>query len=155
MIPFKKTSFCFLLVVIVVGILVHFAVATTVQFTVPSGEEVPRTLNLAVDDHVLVSFTVVGQTESTLDFWITDPNGNVTAAFSRQGDVHYSFVCVESGDYVLHFSNVYSSQNKFVALDYEIQHYILGIPQMLFLTVIIAVVCVAMVAVFILMGKPH
>lgn len=155
MIPFKKASICFLLVVMVAAVLVRFVAATTVQFTVPSGEEVLRPVNLAVDDHVLVSFTVVGQTESTLDFCITDPDGNVTAEFSRQGYVRYSFVCEEPGDYVLHFSNVYSSESKFVALDYEVQHYILGIPQMLFLTVVIVVVCVAAVAVFVLMGNPH
>lgn len=48
-----------------------------------------------------------------------------------------------------------SSEDKLVSLDYEVQHYIFGMPQMLFLTIIIVLVCVAAVAVFILMGKPR
>ncbi len=47
------------------------------------------------------------------------------------------------------------SENKLVTSDYEIQHYIFGIPQMLFLTTIIVLVSVTAVATFILMGKPH
>lgn len=55
----------------------------------------------------------------------------------------------------MHFSNSASSEDRLVSLDYEVQHYILGMPQMLFLTAVIVVVCVAAVAVFILMGKPR
>jgi hypothetical protein len=40
-------------------------------------------------------------------------------------------------------------------MDYEAQHYLFGIPQMLFQVVIIVVVCMAAVAVFVLMRKPH
>ncbi len=40
-----------------------------------------------------------------------------------------------------------------MTLDYEIDHYIFGIPQMLFMTIIIAVVCVVGVAVFIMLSK--
>jgi len=47
------------------------------------------------------------------------------------------------------------SEDKLVTLDYEIQHYIFGIPQMLFLTIIIVLISVAAVATFILMEKPH
>jgi len=61
--------------------------------------------------------------------------------------------CDEAGEYVLHFSNTDASEDKLVTLNYEIQHYIFGIPQMLFLTIIIVLVCVGAVATFILMGK--
>jgi hypothetical protein len=81
------------------------------------------------------------------------PNGTAKD-FGMEGDFHYSFVCDAEGEYFLLFLNP-SSGEKLVALDYEIDHYIFGIPQMLFLAIIIAVICVAAVAVFIFMGKPR
>ena len=100
-------------------------------------------------------FTVVGQTESALDFSITDPHGDVKVEYSNVGIVDHRFVCDEAGEYVLHFSNTDNTEDKLVILNYEIQHYIFGIPQMLFLTIIIVLFCVGAVATFILMGKPR
>jgi len=151
MIRLKKQLICFLFTIIVFAILVQPADATATSFTVPKGEEMTRSISLVVEDRILVKFTVVG----TLDFYITDPNGDVQIEYSRVGIVSYSFVCDEAGEYVLHFSNTDSSEDKLVVLDYEIQHYIFGIPQTLFLTIIIVLVCMAAVATFILMGKPH
>ena len=151
MIRLKRGPIRFLFIVIVFAILVQHADATVISFEVPRGEEVTRSINLVVEDRVLVKLTVVG----TLDFYITDPNGDVQIEYSRVDFVSYSFVCDEAGEYVLHFSNTDSSEDKLVALDYEIQHYIFGIPQMLFLTIVIVLICMAAVATFILMGKRH
>jgi len=155
MIRLKKEPIRYLLITIVLAILVQLANATATSFTVPKGEEISKSISLVVEDHVLVKFTVVGQSESTLDFYIADPHGDMQVEFSRVGTVSYPFVCDETGEYVLHFSNTDTSEDKLVTLDYEIQHYIFGIPQMLFLTIIIVLVSVAAVATFILMGKPH
>ena len=142
------------LAVIVSVILVQTVNATTVNLTVHGGEEVTYPLSLAVDDHIVIKFTVVGgQTGNTLDFYVTNPNGTVKASFTNVGNVNYPFICGEEGEYVLHFSNVASPEDRLVSLDYELEHYVLGMPQMLFLTMIVVLVCVGMVAVFILMGK--
>jgi len=150
----KRGPNSFLFIVIVFAILVQHADATAMYFTVPKGEETTRSISLVDEDRVLVKFTVVGQTASTLDFYITDPNGDVKVEYSM-GTVSYSLVCDEAGEYVLHFSNTDTSEDKEVYLDYEIQHYIFGIPQNLFLTLIIVLVCMGAVATFILMGKPR
>ncbi len=155
MIQPKKKLICFLFIVIVLAILVQLADATAVSFTVPKGEEETKSISLVVEDHVLVKFSVVGQTASTLDFYITDPHGDVKVKYDSVGTASYPFVCDEAGEYVLHFSNADTSEDKLVTLDYEISHYIFGVPQMLFLTIIIVLVSVAAVATFILMGKPH
>lgn len=128
--------------------------AATRSFTVPSGEEVTEVLDLAVEDHVTIIFTVGGLTEGTIDFYMTFPNGTVKE-FGRKASLDYRFVCDLKGEYVLHFFNKYSSQDVLVTLNYEIQHYIFGIPQMFFFTLVIAAVCVAAVAAFILMRRPH
>ena len=151
MIRLKKKPIRFLFIIIVLAILVQPADATAISFKVPRGEETTRSINLVAEDRVLVKFTVVG----TLDFYITDPNGDVQVEYSRVGTVSYSFVCDEAGEYILHFSNTDSSEDKHVALDYEIEHFIFGIPQNLFLTLIIVLVCMGAVSTFILMGKPR
>jgi hypothetical protein len=148
-----KTPMRFLFIVIVFSILIPPAKATTMNFTVPKGEEITKSITLAVEDHVSIKFTVVGQTRSTLDFCITDPHGNVKAEYNKTGHVDYCFVCDEAGEYGLHFTNTDRSEDKLVTLNCEIQHYIFGIPQMLFLTIIIVLVCVGAVATFVLMGK--
>lgn len=154
MIKHKKALVLTLLIISIVST-IRFAAATVLNPTVGPGEEETRTLNLAVDDHVLITFTVVGgHDESTLDFFITCPNGT-ELDFGETGTFSYSFVCDLEGEYVLHFSNVDYSEEKSVTGDYEIEHYILGMPQMLFLTIVIVLVCLAAVAAFILMGKPR
>jgi hypothetical protein len=135
----------------------HFiqaALATSVSFTVHGGEEVTRVLKLSVEDHVFVSFTVIGASGSTIHFYLVYPNGTVRD-FGNVGDFHYTFVCDVDGNYVLHFSNLGSSVDKLVTLDYEIEHYIFGIPQMLFLAIVIAVICVIAVASFVFLSKTH
>jgi hypothetical protein len=136
------------------AVIAQRVVATATNFTVRAGEEVTKTISLAVDDHVLIKFTVVGAPDNALNFVMVYPNGTLKD-FGVVGDFSYSFVCDTEGKYVLRFSNLHSSGESFVTLDYEIEHYLFGIPQMLFLTIIIAVLCVAAVAVFILMGKPR
>lgn len=136
-------------------ILTQIASASTMNFTVNAGQEVTRTLNLAVEDRVFIHFSVVGgQSGNTLDFYITYPNATVKS-YGTIGSLTHRFVCDKDGNCILHFSNTNYSENKLVSMDYEVQHYIFGIPQMLFLTIIIVVFCVGAVAVFILMGKPH
>lgn len=129
--------------------------AAAVSFTVEGGEEETKKLNLAVEDRVLIRFTVIGsQEDNSLKFSLVCPNGTVRN-FGEQNDFRYSFVCDLDGEYLLRFSNVDSFVDKLVTLECEVEHYIFGIPQMLFLTIIIVLVCVVAVATFVLMGKPR
>jgi len=128
--------------------------AATKSFTVQSGEEITEILDLTVEDHVTIIFTVGGLTEGTIDFYMTFPNGTMRE-FGRRASLDYRFICDLKGEYVLCFSNKYSLQDVLVTLNYEIQHYIFGIPQTLFFTLVIAAVCVAAVATFVLIGRHH
>lgn len=154
-IQIKEGLISFLLFAIIILTLAETVNATTMSFTVPRGEELTKSISLVVDDRVLIEFTVVGQKRSELDFYITDPQGNVKVEHGQVGIVKYCFVCDTTGEYVLHFSNTDQSEDKLVTLNYEVQHYIFGMPQTLFLTLFIVLVCVGAVATFILMGKPR
>jgi hypothetical protein len=155
MIQPKKILIYFLLTVALFSLLAQAGMATAASFQVAAGEEATRTLNLAVDDRVLIEFTVSGgQYGNTLHFFVTYPNGTAKD-FGFVSTHSQRFVADKDGECVLHFSNEGSSDDKYVSLDYEIDHYICGMPQMLFLTIVIVIICIAAVAVFILMGKTH
>lgn len=149
----KKHLMCSLLAATVVLLLVPAVRGVAKSFTVKAGQEETRTLDLVVDDHVQIRFTVIGQTTSALDFYITDPYGYVMKTVGATGNVNYAFVCSQEGNYTLHFSNVASAEDKLVSLDYEVTPFIFGMPQMLFLVLIVVGICVVAVAVFILMSK--
>jgi hypothetical protein len=89
-----------------------------------------------------------------MQFSISFSNGTVKD-FGTSSDFSYSFVCDVEGEYELHFVNTDQTEEISVTLDYEIDHYIFGMPQMLFMVILIAVVSIVGVAVFIgLSRKP-
>jgi hypothetical protein len=152
---YKKRLVHIIFIVMSFLVILQSVRAAAVSFTVEGGKEITKTLNLTVEDRVLIKFTVVGsQEDNSLHFYLVCPNGTVRD-FNRQGDFRYSFVCDLEGEYLLRFSNVDSPVDKLVTLECEVEHYIFGVPQMLFLTIIIVLICVAAVAVFVLMGKPR
>jgi multisubunit Na+/H+ antiporter MnhC subunit len=153
MILFKKIFACLILAAVVFLCLVPMAGATAESFTVHASQEETKYLNIASEDHVQIRFVATGQAANTLDFYISDPQGDTIAYSYDTADFDYTFVCSNKGEYKMHFSNLAASEDTLVSLNYEIQHYIFGMPQMLFLTLIVVGLCVAAVAVFILMSK--
>jgi hypothetical protein len=153
----RKSPIYILIILALTIVLLGLGHATTTQFTVKGGGEVTHPINLIVEDRVLIQYKVISataDTSNTVQFSISFPNGTVKE-FGESGDFSYSFVCDAEGEYVLHFVNTDPTENKLVTLDYEIDHYIFGIPQMLFMVIVIAVVSVVGVAVFIgLSRKP-
>jgi len=149
----KKRSGFLILAMTMVLLFVLAVGATSESFSVPAGQEETRVLSLMSGDHVQVRFTVTGGTTNTVGFSITDPDGNLFESFGSVGSVDYSFVCLHGGDYTLHFSNAGSSEDVLVSLDCEVDHYVLGMPQMLFLALVILAICMVALAVFILTSK--
>ena len=131
--------------------------AMTTNFTVKGGEEVTYPINLAVEDRVLIQvsavvFSAVGEASNTVHFSIVFPNGTARD-FGEVGQASFSFVCDVEGEYTLHFVNNDQTAEKSVNLNCEIDHYIFGIPQMLFMAIIIVLACVGGVAVFVMLGR--
>jgi hypothetical protein len=141
-----------LVILALLGFLMGLGQATMTMFTVQGGGEQTHPINLIVEDRVLIQYKLVGENVSALRFSISFPNGTVRD-FSVSGDFSYSFICDVEGDYVLHFVNTDQTEEMRVTLDYEIDHYIFGMPQMLFMVILIAVVSLVGVAVFI--GLSH
>ena len=136
------------------GVFVGFGQATMAMFTLQGGGEQNHPINLIVEDRVLIQYKLVGGNVSAMQFSISFPDGTVRD-FGGSGDFSHSFICDVEGEYVLHFVNTDQTEEIYVTLNYEVQHYIFGIPQMLFMVILIAVVSIVGVAVFIgLSRKP-
>jgi hypothetical protein len=143
-----------LIILALLVVLMGLGQATITSIIVKSGEEVTHPINLIVEDRVLIQYKVVGGNANAMQFSISFPNASVRD-FGGSGDFSYSFICDVEGEYVLHFVNTDQTEEIRVTLDYEVQHYIFGIPQMLFLTIIIVLACIGGVAAFVLMGRTY
>ncbi len=152
--PLKKPLASFLVILALLAVFPMLAQATTTNLTVQRGGETTYPLNLADEDRVLIQFKVVGESSdlNTLNFSLVYPNGTVRD-FGETGDFGTAFICHAPGDYTLCFLNGDLTGKRLVTLDCEVDHYILGIPQMLFMTILIAVICVVGVAVFVMLSR--
>ena len=134
--------------------LIALGQATMISFTVKAGEEVTHPINLIVEDRVLIQYKIVGENANAMQFSIGFPNDTVKD-FGGSGDFSYSFICDVEGEYVLHFVNTDQTEDIRVTLDYEVQHYIFGIPQMLFMAIIVVLACIGGVFAFVIMGRSY
>ncbi len=151
----KRLHLSALVILALFGFLLGLSVATITSLIVKVGEEVTHPINLTVEDRVLIQYKVLGLNVSALQFSISFPNATVRD-FGGSGDFSYSFICDVEGEYMLHFVNTDQKEDMRVTLNYEVQHYIFGIPQLVFATILVALICVfGVVVAFALMGRSY
>ncbi len=150
----KRSLVTGLVLLALLSVSIVFCQAIMNSLTVKAGEEYNKSLTLVLEDHVSVQYRVVGGSANDMQFSIDFPNGTVND-FGTSGTFSYGFVCDVEGDYVLHFVNT-GQADVLLTLEYEVQHYIFGMPQMLFMVILIVVISLVGVAVFIgLSRKPY
>ena len=145
----KKKLNCFLLILCFSIGFIGIAKATTESLNIESGKDIVCKINLASGDKIHLTFVTTGQTSV---FSITFPNSTV----SNLGAIDQystSFTSKTAGTCELHFDNTNSSENSLIALNYNVEHYILGIPEMIFVLAAIAVFLMVIVSGYIIMGK--
>jgi hypothetical protein len=133
-------------------VLACVAHATTENINVESGKEITRTIDLAAGDRSSVTFTVTGPAPSTVHFFMVLPNGT-TSDYGEVSRCTIDFSTDVQGECELHFGNGNSSGAELVTLNYDVEHYIFGIPQMFFLLIAVAVLLLFVVAGYVAMGK--
>jgi hypothetical protein len=128
------------------------AQAITESLNVKAGEDLVKIIELESEDRIRLTLTVLGQTSHTLKFWITFPNAT-TRDYGKTTQNTISFNSDIKGSCELHFDNSNSSEPKLVTLNYEIEHYIFGRPQIPFLLIVITVFLLLIIAGYMTMGK--
>ena len=142
------------IIIVFFSLVIGIAQATIASLTIKAGEELTHPVNLVGEDHVFIQYRFVEGNFTAMQFSIRFPNGTMRD-FKTSGDFSYSFICDIEGEYLLHFVNGDQNEDLRLILDYEIQHYIFGIPQMLFMVILIAIISLVGVAIFIgLSPKP-
>jgi hypothetical protein len=152
MMKLSKPLFCFLLIFSLMMILTSSALATTESINVEAGKEITRTIDIAAGDQTSIAFAVVGPDPSALHFQVVFPNGTTTD-YGETSRGAIDFFADVKGECLLHFDNSDSQNAQLVTLNYDVEHYIFGIPQMLFLLLAIAGLLLFVVAGYIIMGK--
>jgi len=139
--------------VLIASSVINSTNATTETSSVPPKTDLTKSLTLKENDRVYIGFSVIGETTTQIDFYITNPEEDITHPHNNTGHVSLSFLTTEAGTYTLHFDNTQLAETKTITLNYDVEHYILGMPQEMFLTTIIAIICILAVAAFIFFGK--
>jgi hypothetical protein len=126
--------------------------ATTESVNVEAAKEVVCKINVVSQDRVQITFVTTGQSSSNLSILIKYPNSTVL----NLGEIdQYStkFISDVQGTCEVHFDNTNSSESAFVALNYNVDHYIFGIPEMIVVLLAIVVLLMVVVSGYIIMGK--
>jgi hypothetical protein len=101
-----------------------------------------------VEDEVSVSISVVGESDEGINFFVTDPDGKVIAQYERLSKEDFRFKASKQGTYRLHFDNTFSTNPKTVTFNYEVRHFIFGIPQEDFLVLMVMTVALIGILLF-------
>jgi len=134
---------------------VGIVIADNANFTLEPQETHAIALNLQGTDTVSGSFSVVSNDETGINFYVTDPQNKTILKYDDVGQRSFSFTAEAIGTYQLRFDNSVSSvQRKTVSVNFNITHYIMGIPQEQFLFLVIAAAAlIGILAYAILMPK--
>jgi hypothetical protein len=147
-----RRLYCLLLILCLFIGAIGIVHATTESFNIDAGKELVCKINVASEDRVQLTFVTTGQASSDLCFSIVFPNSTVIS-LGEVCQYSTSFTSDSGGTCELHFDNSNSSDPVFVALNYEVDHYILGMPEMIFVLVAIAVLLMVIVTGYIIIGK--
>ena len=126
--------------------------AMTQGLNVEAGKEIIYKINIAPNDIVHVTYVATGQANGNLSFSMVYPNSTVVN-FGELDQCSTNFASHNSGTCELHFDNTNSLENAFVALNYNVDHYIFGLPEMIVVLIAIAVLLMTVVTGYLIMNK--
>jgi hypothetical protein len=148
----RKTSFpLFLFLFTILFAIILQASAETNKLQIPPKQEKIVSVNLNSGDSA--SGTVVVNGEGSVDFWVSDPqNKNVTEPYINIGQTQFSLTAETSGTFTFHVFNR-GDDNVDVTLNYSVVRRIFGMPQEIFLLLVIVGVVLLMLIIWAVMSK--
>ncbi len=132
---------CLLLGILMFCINAVSAVSRTIY--VEAEQELVENVDLKVDDEISGRISVVGEfNDDKIDFNITDPDGKAVVPNERVSVKDFRFTASREGTYKIHFDNSFSTERKTVTFNYDVRHYIFGIPQEDFLVYMVMIIAI-------------
>ena len=125
--------------------------ADTGTFQIQPLQQQTITLNLNNGDSVTGTVVVNGQ--GVIDFWISDPQGTNATNYSNVGQTGFSMNAQTSGNFTLHMFNTSTNSSVSATINYNPNYTILGMPQELFLLLVIVGIALLLIVVWALSSK--
>jgi len=144
--------FCFILGIFMLNVNAVFAVSRTIY--VEAGKEKVESIGLKAEDQVSGKISIVDDSGDGINFYVTDPDGNVIVQHEKTTVENFRFTASKEGIYKLHFDNSFSTSRKTVTFNYDVRHYIFGIPQEDFLVFVVMTVALIGLVLFVAMSRP-
>jgi hypothetical protein len=145
-------SFSLLFSMFMLSINAVSAVSRTIY--VDAEQEKVESISLKVNDEVSGKISVIGDSDNAIDFYITGPDGEAVVPKERVSVKAFRFTASKEGTYKLHFDNSFSTDRKTVTFNYDVRHYIFGIPQEDFLVFMVMIVALIGLVLFVAMSRP-
>jgi len=136
----------------VLGISVVDAVSQTVH--IEAGEKKTESIYLREDSVVAGKLSVIGDSNSQIDFYITGPNEEIIVPKERVSVKDFRFTATKEGTYTLNFDNSFSPERKTVTYNYDVRRYIFGMPQEDFLVLLVMIIAAVGVILFVAISRP-
>jgi len=130
---------------------VRSVVADTATYQIQPLQQQTITLTLNNGDSVTGTIVVNGQ--GMIDFWISDPQGMNVTNYSNAGQTSFSINAQTSGTFTFHMFNPSADSSISVTINYNPNYTILGMPQELFLLLVIVGIALLLVVVWALSSK--
>lgn len=132
-------------------LVVSTAIAETGTYQIAPQQQKVISINLNSGDSA--SGTIVVNGEGAIDFWISDPqNMNVTTQ-SYIGHSEFSFTAETSGTFLFYMFNRSMESSVTVTLNYNVVHNIFGMPQEIFLLLLIVGVVLLLLVIWAILSK--
>jgi len=143
---------CFILAMFMLSINQVSAVSRTIY--VDAGKEKVESIRLKVQDEVSGRISVISDSSEGINFYVTDPDGKIVVQHENATVKDFRFTASKEGTYKLHFDNSFSTDRKTVTFNYDVRHYIFGIPQEDFLVFVVMIVALIGLILFVAMSRP-
>ena len=140
-------------------LLLTFSLLATVRSVVADTATYPiqplqqQTITLTLNNGDSVTGTIVVNGQGMIDFWISDPQGMNVTNYSNAGQTSFSINAQTSGTFTFHMFNPSADSSISVTINYNPNYTILGMPQELFLLLVIVGIALLLVVVWALSSK--
>ena len=135
-----RSVILFSLLLLSFSLFVSTSRTTAATVLVPSGETFSTDVELNLEDEVSGRVSVVGGESSGINFTILGPSGQFILPPQTVTVIDFKFIAPEKGTHHFILDNSLSLVDKTVAINYDAKHYWFGLPQEVFLMIIIVLV---------------
>jgi hypothetical protein len=128
------------------------AVSRTIR--IEAGEKKTESVYLNVNSVISGKLNAIGDSNSEIDFYITGPDGKTVLSKERITVKNFRLTAAKEGTYTLHFDNSFSTERKTVTYNYDVRHYIFGMPQEDFLVLLVMIIATIGIVLFAAISRP-